>query len=127
MILSAVPREEWAQVRNKCSAMDALAGRRKEWGLHRNWVGNYLVEVWLFSILYHFFVFLYNELSYFEYNDCEVLILERFQNKHACSCIQEFTFDTGQYMRNIIACTCVVLPNPQFLHCSLRRQKMLTH
>lgn len=45
MILSAVPREEWAQVRNKCSAMDALAGRRKEWGLHRNWVGNYLVEL----------------------------------------------------------------------------------
>lgn len=45
MILSAVPREEWPQVRNKCAALDALAGRRKEWGLHRNWVGNYLVEV----------------------------------------------------------------------------------
>lgn len=45
MILSAVPREEWPQVRNKCSAMDALAGRRKEWGLHRNWVGNYLVDM----------------------------------------------------------------------------------
>ena len=49
MILSAVPREEWPQVRNKCSAMDALAGRRKEWGLHRNWVGNYLVEVRIFN------------------------------------------------------------------------------
>lgn len=51
MILSAVPREEWPQVRNKCSAMDALAGRRKEWGLHRNWVGNYLVDVSLLSCI----------------------------------------------------------------------------
>ncbi|XP_065053138.1 unconventional myosin-Id-like [Rhopilema esculentum] len=45
MILSAVPKQDWPQVRNKCAAMDALAGRRKEWGPHRNWVGNYLVEM----------------------------------------------------------------------------------
>ena len=45
MILGAVPREDWPQVRNKCAAMDALDGRRKEWAYHRNWVGNYLIEV----------------------------------------------------------------------------------
>ncbi len=47
MILSAISKADWPQVRNKCTAMDALNGRRKEWGFFRNWAGNYLVEVFL--------------------------------------------------------------------------------
>ena len=45
MILGAVPKTEWLQVQNKCATMDALDGRRKDWGCVRNWVGNYLVKV----------------------------------------------------------------------------------
>ena len=50
MILAVVPKSDWPQVRNKCAAMDSLAGRRKEWGCRRNWYGNYLSLV---SVLVH--------------------------------------------------------------------------
>eukprot|EP00794_Sanderia_malayensis_P003495 gene3495-3994_t len=45
MILGAVPKSEWPQVQHKCSALESLNGRRKEWGCQRYWAGNYLVEL----------------------------------------------------------------------------------
>ncbi|PSN38767.1 Myosin-IA [Blattella germanica] len=42
MILRAVPREEWPQLRLKMCAASALKGKRASWGQTRKWEGDYL-------------------------------------------------------------------------------------
>lgn len=44
MILRAVPREEWPQLRLKMCAASALKGKRSAWGQNRKWEGNYLAQ-----------------------------------------------------------------------------------
>lgn len=42
MILSKVPREDWPQLRLKCSAASVFRNKRPMWGQSRKWEGNYL-------------------------------------------------------------------------------------
>ncbi|XP_041975732.1 unconventional myosin ID-like, partial [Aricia agestis] len=42
LVLRAVPREQWPQLRLKVCAASALRGRRSQWGASRVWAGDYL-------------------------------------------------------------------------------------
>ncbi|XP_033097296.1 unconventional myosin-Id-like isoform X3 [Anneissia japonica] len=44
-ILSRIPKEDWEQVRIKAAAMNALRGKRSDWGYRRKWQGNYLASL----------------------------------------------------------------------------------
>ncbi|XP_071959724.1 unconventional myosin-Id-like isoform X2 [Antedon mediterranea] len=44
-VLSRIPKEEWEQVRIKAAAMNALRGKRSDWGYRRKWQGNYLASL----------------------------------------------------------------------------------
>ena len=48
-MLRSVPHEQWGEVRIKSSAIEALAKRKREFGLLRKWNGDYLKEVSLIS------------------------------------------------------------------------------
>lgn len=56
MILSKIPENERPLVRLKVMAGDLLVGRRADWGVKRNWEGNYLASV--SSILCFSYVFI---------------------------------------------------------------------
>jgi len=42
MMLRSVPKEQWAEVRIKSTAIESLNGRKKNLGLQRRWLGDYL-------------------------------------------------------------------------------------
>ncbi|KAF9800216.1 hypothetical protein SFRURICE_004429 [Spodoptera frugiperda] len=41
---SAVPRDQWPQLKMKICAASALKGRRAQWGQNRQWLGDYLSD-----------------------------------------------------------------------------------
>lgn len=41
-MLRSVPKEEWGEVRIKSAAIEGLTGRKPQYGLNRNWSGDYL-------------------------------------------------------------------------------------
>ena len=45
MMLKSVPREQWGEVRIKSASLEGLTGRKKDLGLKRRWLGDYLAEV----------------------------------------------------------------------------------
>ena len=45
MILSKIRENERPMVRLKVMAGDVLVGKRADWGVKRNWEGNYLATV----------------------------------------------------------------------------------
>lgn len=45
MMLKDIPQEEHAALQVKVFAGEALRGKRKDWGFHRKWEGNYLANV----------------------------------------------------------------------------------
>ncbi|XP_072029754.1 unconventional myosin-Id-like [Amphiura filiformis] len=41
-LLASLPQDQWPEMRIKIAAMDGLNGKRSNWGLNRQWHGNYL-------------------------------------------------------------------------------------
>ena len=42
MMLKSVPKEQWPEVRIKSATIEGLNGRKKQYGLRRRWLGDYL-------------------------------------------------------------------------------------
>lgn len=41
-MLKSVPKEQWPEVRIKSATIEGLNGRKKQYGLRRRWLGDYL-------------------------------------------------------------------------------------